>query len=274
MKKYIAGALFAIIIPSISFGQSTAQVEKNIYQLDMFSLISFALAITALLLSFFMSWLSWEFYKKSTDAADRTNQTVIRIEAIVDGVQSSISEIVQKAVWYWIESGDGDSDVDQSKREVDDRIERLEKTIMQGSSENNHDLLSELSEVKRQIDELGRGIKESKIKTIFPNLNRDNPTVTYSQENSHIDDAEQRGILRVKIIRPTRVATATVKFNPHFMAAPSIQTTLVQSPYEDTSTITSKPGTPSNKLCNIHLNCKDLLQVGEYTFEFIATLPR
>lgn len=264
-------ALTITALPIACFAEATAD-GKVTYELDMFSLISFGLAIAALVLSIFMAWLSWQFYVKSTQAADKTNETVTKIETLVAGVQTNITEIVQRAVGYWIESGGGDGQVTESKREVYERLNELEQSIQKaggGAGDNAH-LLQEVSALKGQLDELGRGIRESQIKTLFPNIDTEIQTMKYSQEITSADSKEQTGLMRINVLRPTRIATANIKFNPIFEVEPSITATLISSPYDDQSLISAKAGTPSLRGCNVHLNSTTPLKAGEYVFEFVA----
>lgn len=249
---------------------SPAPVAPHVYQLDMFSLLSFGLAITALLLAFFMAWLSWEFYKKSAEASDKTNATVTRVETLVAGVQSNISDIVNRAVNYWIETGGGDGQINQSKLEVYEKLSELEEAIHKGGDGNTKGLLQEVAALKAQLDELGRGIRESQIKALFPRIVDDAPTVRYEQEVTRSDQKEQAGVIRVSVLRPTNVATATLRFNPSFSAPPLLSATLVSSPYDDASSISAKAGTPGERAVNIHLNSSIPLKSGVYVFEYVA----
>lgn len=247
-----------------------AAAVPRVYQLDMFSLISFGLAITALFLAIFMAWLSWEFYKKSTEASDKTNETVTRVETLVAGIQSNISEIVQRAVSYWIESGGGDGEINQSKLEVYEKLHELEQLIQKGGNGNTESLLKEVSALKTQLDELSRGIRESQIKTLFPNIVDDTPTLKYEQEKTRSDQSEEAGVLRISVLRPTRIATAPIRFDVAFKGPPDLSATLVSSPYDDTSTISAKPGAPSTRGANVHLNSAAPLKPGLYVFEYLA----
>jgi hypothetical protein len=271
MIKKHTFALILTVAPLTCFGEAAVD-GKVTYELDMFSLLSFGLAIAALVLSIFMAWLSWQFYVKSTQAADKTNETVTKIETLVAGVQTNITEIVQRAVGYWIESGGGDGQVTESKREVYERLNELEQSIQKagaGAGDTSH-LLQEVSALKGQLDELGRGIRESQIKTLFPNIDTEMQTMKYSQEIISADSKEQSGLMRINVLRPTRIATANIKFNPVFEVEPSITATLISSPYEGDLPISAKAGTPSLRGCNVHLNSTAPLKTGEYVFEFVA----
>lgn len=261
--------VFGVLIPTICAAETVSGASPR-YELDMFSLISFGLAIAALILSVFMAWLSWQFYVKSTQASDKTNETVTKIETLVAGVQVNITEIVQRAVSYWIDSGGGDGQVAESKREVYERLSELEQSIQNAGVEDTQQLLQEVSALKNQLDELGRGIRESQIKSLFPNIDADAPAMKYYQETTSSDEFEQSGMVRIQVLRPTKIATAGIKFNPSFQSIPVVSATLVLSPYDDSSIISAKPGTPSMRGCNLHLNSSSNLKVGEYVFEFVA----
>lgn len=262
--------LLVILYPITGMAAEVALSAPRIYQIDMFSLISFGLAITALFLATFMGWLSWEFYKKSTEASDKTSETVTRVETLVSGIQSNISEIVQRAVSYWIESGGGNGEIDQSKLEVYEKLNELEQLIQTGGNGNTENLLKEVSALKTQMDELSRGIRESQIKTLFPNIVDDTPTLKYEQQKTRSDQSEETGVLRISVLRPTRIATAPLKFDVSFKAPPELMATLVSSPYDDASTISAKPGTPTMRGANIHLNNATPLKPGLYVFEYLA----
>ncbi|MGL4766624.1 MAG: hypothetical protein ACRCV6_00845 [Formosimonas sp.] len=271
MKINLSKCTVFILTSSLYSFAWASENQSKTYELDMFSLISFGLAIAALVLSIFMSWLSWQFYAKSTEAADKTNETVVKIETLVAGIQTNITEIVQRAVGYWIKSGGGDGQVNQSKQEIYEKIDALEQSIQTAGTGDTANLLKEVSALKGQLDELGRGIRESQIKTLFPNIESDVQTVKSSQENTTSDSNEQSGILRINIMRPTKIATGSVKFTPSFNRAPTITTTLIDSPYDDESSeISAKPGTPGLRGCNVHLNSQTPLKTGEYVFEFLA----
>lgn len=265
-------SLALVALPSLCAAQdAVAPPTAARYELDMFSLVSFGLAIAALVLSLFMAWLSWQFYAKSTQTADKTNETVTKIEVLVAGIQSNITEIVQRTVSHWIESGSGDGEISQNKLDVYDKLSELESAIQKSGGGDAESLLKEVAELRCQFEDLGRSIRESRAKTLFPNVATSTQVVEYSQENISTDDDSQSGLIRVAVLRPTKVATATIKFSPYFDDLPKIDTKLISSPYEDESQISAKAGSPSTKGCNVHLNCTSPLKLGEYVFEFCAT---
>lgn len=263
--------LLFILFPAVCVAETSPVTTAKTYELDMFSLLSFGLAIAALALSIFMAWLSWQFYVKSTQATDKTNETVTKIETLVAGIQTNITEIVQRAVGYWIHSDGGDGQVTESKREVYERLSELEQSIQNSTAGGDTaNLLKEVSALKMQLDELGRGIRESQIKTLFPSIETEVQVLRYSQEITNSDGSEQAGVIRIHVLKPTKIATAPVKFNPPFDVAPELTANLISSPYTDPSEISAKPGTPGLRGCNIHLNSITPLKIGEYVFEFLA----
>lgn len=260
--------IFILFCFTTLHAESINDTASNIYQMDMFSLLSFGLAITALLLSFFMAWLSWEMFKKSNQANENSSQTLIKIEALVTGVQTSISEIVKRAVSYWIDARqDEDGAVSQSQKEMYEKIDVLEKAISE-KGPSDTDVLSKVSELKSHLDDLAKGIRESKIRTMFPNLDEDERTVKSLQIVTKTTEKEEAGVFKITVLKPTKIATATIKFARIFTKQPKIETKLIGSPYEDKSVISAKPGTPSSRDCNIHLNAADDLMLGEYVFNY------
>lgn len=264
--KHILSVLLSLL-PSICLAEGQA---SKTYELDMFSLVSFGLAIAALILSLFMAWLSWQFYVRSNQTADRTNETVTKIETLVAGIQSNITEIVQRAVSHWIESGSGDGELTENKREVYEKISELETAIQKSGSGDSAALLKEVGELKAQFEELGRSFRENRIKSLFPSVETSSQAVRYSQERTSSEENEQGGLIRVHVLKPTKVATATIKFDPYYAVAPEIEAKLISSPYDDDSSISAKAGTPGLKGCNVHLNSAAPLMPGEYIFEFKA----
>ena len=240
--------------------------SPKLYSFDFFSLLSFGLTITALLLAFFMAWLSWEFYKKSVEASEKTYATVTKIEGIVAGVQSSISEIVTKAVTHWVEGSDA-SRIGEVNEDLMQRLQDLETEISKGNGSDQRELINA---VRAQVEQLSRSSREMQIKSIFPSYGAEKKVVEASQEITSSEERSQTGLLRIKIVRPTNIATATLRFDPAFDDPPEVSASLITSPLSDTSGISAKPGTPSRKSCNFHINSGADLPEGEYVFEFRA----
>lgn len=245
--------------------------QAHTYTLDLFSLISFGLAIAALVLSCFMGWLSWEFYKKSSQASEKSGEAVARIEVLIGGIQDDIADIIQRTVAYWIDSSGGDSEVTQSKQELYAKFAELEEKLKAGGQNNSTDLLAQVAQIKTQMDELSRGLRESRVRTMFPTLGDDRPAVRTSQQVTTANDKEQSGLLSVSVLRPVPIATGTGKFSPIFASVPTLETKLVKSPYENVSDVISRQGVGKTSDFNVHLNGGGTpLRTGEYVFEYAA----
>jgi hypothetical protein len=247
----------------------------KIYQMDLFSLISFALAIAALLLSIFMAWLSWEFYKKSTEASDKTQQAVTKIETAVLSIQSEITEIVRRAVGYWT-GGDESNEVADQSAALSTKFEELSAQIklLAGTAANKQDLEAKLAELvrlqKEQVASLSLSVTDAKARALFPSIDR-GPVSQFTQSFEVNSDTEKSGELVVSVLRPSRIATATGKFTPIFSAVPVMKVDLINAPSPNVR-VTYGVGTTSD--FNIHLISETgLLETGTYVFKFTAKVP-
>lgn len=273
MMRY-SFATTLLLLPIVTARGAMAQdtsiaTAPKLYSFDIFSLLSFGLTITALFLAVFMAWLSWQFYAKSVEASEKTHETVTKIEALVGGVQSNISEIVNRAVTHWVE-GKESSDLGEANQELMSKFEELENALKAGNGPDQSEVLGDIKALRAQVEALSRTSREMQIKTIFPRYDSERKVVEAEQEITSSEDSSQTGILRVKVLHPTRIATATLRFDPAFAHPPEVTAELVASPLEDTSAISAKPGSPSKGACNFHINSKSELPKGEYTFEFKA----
>lgn len=268
----------SIAIAAVSTGFCFAAYAENdaakVYQIDLFSIISFSLAIAALVLSIFMGWLSWEFYKKSTEASETTQQAVTKIEAAVLGVQSDITEIVRRAVGYWTDGGT--EEVANQNEALTQKVEELSAKIqtISGTATNKQELEAKLAELvqlqKDQISNLSSSIRDAKAKAFFPSIDK-GPVVQLTQNSQTNTDSEKSGELDIEVMRPSKIATATGKFAPSFTSLPSLSVTLISGPVSDLSEIivTSGVGKPSD--FNVHLKGRTgLLASGTYVVKYTA----
>lgn len=247
----------------------------KVYQMDLFSIISFALAIAAFVLSIFMAWLSWEFYKKSTDASEKTQQAVTKIETAVLGVQSDITEIVRRAVGYWTDGGTSDETADQSAA-LTQKVEELSAQIqtISGTSANKQELEAKLAELvqlqKDQISNLSNSILDAKAKAFFPSIDK-GPVVQLTQSSHTNTDIEKTGELSIEVLRPSKIATATGKFTPPFTSLPSLSVELISGPVSDLSDISVTSGVGKTFDFNVHLKGRNgLLASGTYVVKYTA----
>jgi len=266
--KVLLGIFCCII--SISTLAEESVAPSNVYQLDLFSLISFGLAITALVVSVFMAWLSWEFYKKSSQTSETTNETVTRIETSIVGIQNDISEIVQRAVGHWI-NGNGDSNLSEIKSEFQEKLSDLEDKLNENSTVDSPDITPELSALKEQMFELSKGVREAQVKALFPNMKDDKSPILVRQSLISKAPDDLTGQVIITLNKPMKYATGTGKFSPRFTAVPDFSVELLDTPYENTDEVKFSQGVGTPADFNIHLNGKGgFLKAGDYTFRYNA----
>lgn len=255
---------------------SCGQGQANTYSLDMFSLISFALAIASILFAGFAIWLSWELYKKSTAASDKTQEAVIRIESAVLGIKGDITEIVKRAVSYWVEDNPEEQERQTKGPDLTDKLDEISKTIksLSTSDPKVKELENKLKEIvetqKQEIDKLNSSLIDAKVKNIFPSA------TSFSAINLHqqiLDNTatKKSGQLLIKINRPIKIATATGKFFPPFDRAPILTVKLISSPYGDTSSIHVTSGIGQFSDFHVHMKIPGTyLAEGDYVVEYNA----
>lgn len=278
MKTTIAILITFMTLQAFAADAIPATSEATrIYQLDLFSLISFALAIAAFVVSIFMGWLSWEFYKKSSDASEKTQQAVTKIETAVLSIQSEITEIVRRAVGYWT-SGDETTEVaaDQSAA-LTVKVEELAAQIksLAGTAANKQDLEIKLAELvklqKDQVATLSNSVTDAKVRALFPSVDR-GPVSQVTQSVTVNSDTQKTGELIINVLRPSKIATATGKFSPGFDGVPEMKIELIAAPIADLSKLRITSGVGKTTDFNIHLISNDgLLETGTYVVKFSAT---
>ena len=262
-----------LLVPSLALAADAPVETPKTYQMDMFSIISFALAITALILSLFMAWLSWEFYKKSTEASDKSQQAVIKIEMAVLNIQSDITEIVRRAVGFWTGSDSEEDENDAAA--LASKVEELSGQIkaLAGNAANKQELEAKLSEMvamqKSQAAALSASIKEAKVRAIFPSIERD-AVADLTHNILTNTDTEKTGELVIKVLRPSKVVTSTAKFSPPFTGTPKLDVQLVDCANKSIR-LTSGVGIRST--FNVHLTTHvGFVEPGTYLVKYKAAL--
>jgi CHASE3 domain sensor protein len=267
MKMNILLALNIVTLTACSNGQSSS------YTLDMFSLISFALAIASILFASFALWLSWELYKKSTAASEKTQEAVIRIESAVLGIKGDITEIVKRAVSYWI-----DDNPEEQKQvvnlDITEKVEEMYRTLQALTSEKPEasEIEKKLKEIldvqKQEIEKLNSSLFDAKVKNIFPTVGSIS-AITLNQQILENSKNKKLGQLIITINRPLKIATATGKFSPAFENTPTLSVKLLSSPYGDSTPIHITSGLGQNSDFNVHLHIPgNFLVEGEYIVEY------
>jgi len=253
----------------------TVSEAPRIYQLDLFSLISFGLAIAAFSVSIFMGWLSWEFYKKSKESSDQTQQAVTKIETAVLSIQSEITEIVRRAVGYWT-GGDTNQEAVDLSAALNSRVDELSAQIKElaganGGKEGLEPKLAELIQLQKdQIANLTSSMVDVKAKAIFPSIDR-GPAAQITQSIQTNTETEKSGELIINVLRPSKNATATGKFTPQFASVPELKVELIGAPTSDLSKLLLSSGVGKTSDFNVRLIGKSgLLDVGTYVVKYIA----
>lgn len=253
----------------------TTSEAPRVYQLDLFSLISFGLAIAAFAVSIFMGWLSWEFYKKSKESSDQTQQAVTKIETAVLNIQSEITEIVRRAVGYWT-GGESNQEAIDLSSVLNSRVDELSTQIKElaGANGGKEGLESKISELiqlqKDQVANLTSSMVEAKAKAIFPSIDR-GPAAQITQSIQTNTNTEKTGELIINVLRPSKNATATGKFTPPFSNLPDLKVELIGAPTADLSKLLLSSGVGKTSDFNVHLIGRSgLLEVGTYVVKYIA----
>ncbi|MCF7520963.1 hypothetical protein L4G92_02700 [Neisseria sp. ZJ106] len=251
------------------------------YQMDLFSIISFALAIAAFILSIFMAWLSWDIYKKSTEAATQTQAAVTKIETAVLNIQSEITEIVRRAVGYWT-GGDGvGENFTEQNIELTSKIEELLSQIQSlpgAGKQIAEDKLMEISRLQQeQVSALTASLVETKTKALVPSYKMQSSVAKVKQNISSRTDQEECGVLIIEVIGKTKITTATGKFTPPFSDIPKLDNVeLATSPYkseEQEKQLKVTQGCGKTTDFNVHINSNSgMLEPGFYIIRYTARL--
>lgn len=272
--KHKSGLLL-ILAAGTCLAAETSSETPRMYQLDLFSLISFGLAIAAFSVSIFMGWLSWEFYKKSKESSDQTQQAVTKIETAVLSIQSEITEIVRRAVGYWT-GGDTNQEAVDLSAALNSRVDELSAQIKElaganGGKEGLEPKLAELIQLQKdQIANLTSSMVDAKAKAIFPSIDR-GPAAQITQSIQTNTEIEKTGELIINVLRPSKNATATGKFTPQFATVPELNVELIGAPISDLSKILLSSGVGKTSDFNVHLIGKSgLLDVGTYVVKYTA----
>ncbi|MDZ7641683.1 MAG: hypothetical protein U5J62_06655 [Desulfurivibrio sp.] len=273
MWKYFL--VFMILCTNAAFGSEADEGVAKMYTIDLFSILSFALAIAAFFVSGFLGWLSWQFYTKSSEVSEKTNEAVSRVETSISGIQSDITEIVRRAVGYWV----GGSEVSEAPEQIDElnnKIEELRAQIAalgEGKPEAQ-DIEKKFDDLlkfqQNQMRHLSSSLFDAKVRSIFPSADK-GPAVELSQNTTKNDPEDKRGQLIIEVTRPVKVATATGKFSPPFDDIPELSVDLESSPYGDRGEVMISSGVGKTSDFNVHLKCSGgLLKSGQYVVNYTA----
>lgn len=281
MRSLLVGVT-ALFVCANAIAQVQAQpAPVATYQMDLFSIMSFGLATAAFIVSIFMAWLSWEFYKKSADASEKSQQAVTKIETAVLSIQSEITEIVRRAVGYWT-GGATENEVSEAAllaKRVDEISEQIK--AVSGTAANKQELEEKLGELVRlqkdQIAALSASIAETKVRAIFPNIVDRGPVAEVTHSVEKITETEATGQLIINVLRPSKVVTVTARFDAPFRKASALKVHLSEAPElaKHITRLTSGIGRGSE--FNVHLHSSGglitsgLVEPGTYVVTYVAS---
>lgn len=237
------------------------------------SLISLAVGVVALILSVVMAVLSWLFYASARDSAEKAAITIVKIEGVVAALQVSMSDVVGKAVEFWVKGGNSRIDaLDGTQDALNEKLENIEDAIKSNSSVKSDVAAAQILELKKMISEISIGAKEDAIRSAFGYYGE--RSVFHSQEIKSGSSDEQAGVITLNVVRPTKVATAPIQFFPEFMDAPDVTVDIVSVPPEAIGDFSLKAGRATKRSCNVHLTSQVPLALGEYQIEFVAKVTQ
>lgn len=268
--------LYGVAPPAVP-QQVVAQAAT--YQMDLFSIISFALSIAAFVVSIFLGWLSWQFYKKSSEASEKSQLAVVKIETAVLNIQSEITEIVRQAVAHWT-----GGDADPAAPDTSDLTRKLEELSVQvsavaGTAANKHDLEAKIAELARlqreQVASWNASVMEAKARAIFPSIVDRGPIAESTHTVTSSSEKEAAGRLLINVQRASRVVTVTTKFAPPFQVATSLSASLADAPPGNQERVRVTCGIGRFGDFNIHLNPvaskgATMIEPGAYVVEYNA----
>lgn len=278
-KHYVIAA-FATAAAATPVLAKQASAPVAVYQMDLFSIISFGLAIAALIISLLMGWLSWEFYKKSADSSERSQQAVTKIETAVLSIQSEITEIVRQAVTHWTGGADV-QDVEQAV-ELTQKYDELAAQIaaVSDTAANKEELENKFTEFvelqREQTAALTTTIAEAKARAIFPSIADRGPVVESVHTVSVNTEREMSGRFVLEVLRPSRVVTVNEKFAAPFKGATSLNVTLISPSGVNPVGARLSSGIGRHGDFNVHLHpvggsTTGYVQPGKYVIDYQAT---
>ncbi|MFK3718673.1 hypothetical protein ACI2J9_03625 [Pseudomonas fulva] len=255
-KIILYAAVMVLIVSVVNLFVGNGKV----YKLDLFSVISFGLAIAAFLLSLFAAWISWEFYKKSTDALDQVHASVNKIENVVGGVQNNITEIVQIAVKHWTQSA-GAANTEIMENLIEEMKAELE-TLKAAAPEVE-------AKVNTAIARMERDVATAQEKVAFPFSGLQSQQVgpaIYVSQNMVLDEPGRlEGYITFKINRPTKNASCKLRVKNSIDEVKSVDLQMEHQPeYAVGQSIKLRQGVDQHGALNIHLAGGSPIPVGEY----------
>ena len=286
MKTLIKTVIITIVI-TLALIILISYFAEYKYNIDLFSVISFGLAIASVLVSGFMGWLSWELYKKSTAASEKSAETASRVEACVNNIQNDIREIVRNVIKSWmgdnpqseIEAVTIQNMTSQIEETINNKIEELSSADVEAKQKLQVEIAKLFTNQKTELVKIQDSIIETKLESLLPNSKLQSSTASMDVTNNitKINGSgtsnSQEGELVIKLNRPMRIATASGKISADFTDNPSLSVSLIDSPYKDNNDLIVTYGIGQHNDFHVHFKSKTsyMLEPGEYTVSYKLT---
>ena len=247
------------------------------YQMDLFSIISFALAIASLFISIFMGILSWLFYSKSDDISKNINTIVSELRVTINNVESQIKTIVTDVVKHWLDSDNQNNVNSPEMQEITDRIEQLLAQLKKDSrSDQNVSISEQIQQLfdlqKTELSKIKDSLIEKQIQTIIPNINTSAVSIL-QQELTKCESNRIEGTITLKVNREVVVASGRGQINQNNTHFTKMKLELLSSPCSVNHIFSYNPGGITTTYFNIHINAiaPNIIPIGEYKFKYILS---
>jgi hypothetical protein len=276
-------SLFVLAMSLLSCAAWADDTGPKIYQLDLFSLISFGLSIASLVVTIFLGWLSWRFYVQSNTSAEKSQEAVSKIESTVVGIQSDIKEIVRQAVGQWTGGQVAEEAIEAGS--LNAKFEELASQINQlaGNAANKEEMEKKLAEIlqiqREQVSNFTAAANEAKARALFPSINERGPVSEYTHTVIPQVGNTRRGQLVITVHRAVKVVTHTFTFEPALKWPPLVTAKLVNEDPFKSPFLRVTCGLGHEQQMNIHLMSQGgllgaaMVQPGTYVVEYEAHEP-
>jgi hypothetical protein len=244
-----------------SDGSSTTAL----YNLDLFSIISFGLAIASIILALFSMYLSWKFYVESQRSSEKTSASVSKIELIAFNIEGNIKTIVEKTMTYLMSKGDAayesTTESTQIYTKLSELISLLEK---KPDSDNNIDIANTIEELRKKFENFENKEKSYQIKNLFSSPDDSIKNVSYNKFAMDLSHGNESGIITVTVSKPMPVATVIIYLERS--TKENLNINLKSSDNDINNEIEFKTVRIGPHSFSIHIYSKGLINPGEYRF--------
>lgn len=143
--------------------------STQIYQLDLFSIISFGLSIAATVITCFMGSLSFKFYNESKKDFESTQKALVRIDSLASNIEVNMMDIIRRIISAISSDSTQANGMDTIEKKIDNLSQQFDKTLSEKIPENNplkKEVTDLFTEMKNQADSLKKSGNDLKIKSL------------------------------------------------------------------------------------------------------------